>query len=394
MSQINFENVFFDDTDDEAEVNSRDAVGKTGISALVKCTSVIRQLAYGAVPDSLDEYLQISEITSRDCLIAFCNGVMELYDEEFLRRPMQTDVEKLYAFHEEKHGFPGMIGSIDCTKWQWAQFPKAYHAQFRSNNDVNVLRQTPILNDLKVGKAPERVWPPGKHDLRRPSIFNDGGWLGVDVVMGSFSDDQYKCLFWQLGSLETEGMGKVYFSLQCVFCELLFHLKKNLFMYVDHNPRVLVGKKGSLKPASYCTQLYGPIIRGRRFLIIKVERALMLLNEGKWGLKANIGVEERVLLMKSNRTKVQPQRKRVESPRRRGRRRVTNYEILSPSTVWQKCWIEYRSIGGLSSGYIHISDRDWSCQHFKSEHHNHRRCQKSRLSGSMRRMNFDKWGEF
>ncbi|GKA02435.1 hypothetical protein Tco_0675100 [Tanacetum coccineum] len=33
-----------------------DAVGKAGISALVKCTSAIRQLAYAAVPDSLDEY--------------------------------------------------------------------------------------------------------------------------------------------------------------------------------------------------------------------------------------------------------------------------------------------------------------------------------------------------
>ncbi|GJX44972.1 hypothetical protein Tco_0261648 [Tanacetum coccineum] len=123
MSQMNYENLFFDDTDDEAEVNSlvcnflkdvaldiqastptirknqrnhivrdrygacdrllkayfakepfyndylfqgRDAVGKAGISALVKCTSVIRQLAYDAVLDSLDEYLQIGDKTSRD----------------------------------------------------------------------------------------------------------------------------------------------------------------------------------------------------------------------------------------------------------------------------------------------------------------------------------------
>ncbi|GKE20409.1 hypothetical protein Tco_1431921 [Tanacetum coccineum] len=65
-----------------------DAVGKAGISALVKCTSAIRQLAYGAVPDSLDEYLQIDDKTSRDCLMAFCNGGMELHGEEFLRRPM------------------------------------------------------------------------------------------------------------------------------------------------------------------------------------------------------------------------------------------------------------------------------------------------------------------
>ncbi|GJS65816.1 putative nuclease HARBI1 isoform X2 [Tanacetum coccineum] len=36
-----------------------DAVGKAGISTLVKCTFAIRQLAYVAVSDSLDEYLQI-----------------------------------------------------------------------------------------------------------------------------------------------------------------------------------------------------------------------------------------------------------------------------------------------------------------------------------------------
>ncbi|GJS36243.1 RNA-directed DNA polymerase, eukaryota, reverse transcriptase zinc-binding domain protein [Tanacetum coccineum] len=52
-----------------------------------------------------------------------------LYGEEYLRRPTQTDVEKLYAFHENKHGFPGMIGSIDCTKWLWAQCPQAISAQ-------------------------------------------------------------------------------------------------------------------------------------------------------------------------------------------------------------------------------------------------------------------------
>ncbi|GJU34391.1 ALP1-like protein isoform X1 [Tanacetum coccineum] len=111
---------------------------------------------------------------------------IRLYGEVFLRRPTQTDVEKLYAFHEEKHGFPGMIGSIDCTKWLWAQCPAAYRAQFSrgdsgsepfvlleavasqdlwilhaffgvagSNNDVNVLHQSTVLNDLKVGKALE-----------------------------------------------------------------------------------------------------------------------------------------------------------------------------------------------------------------------------------------------
>ncbi|GKA01711.1 hypothetical protein Tco_0674376, partial [Tanacetum coccineum] len=42
-----------------------DCTGKLGISPLIKCTSAIRQLAYGIVPDTLDEYLQMGHTTSR-----------------------------------------------------------------------------------------------------------------------------------------------------------------------------------------------------------------------------------------------------------------------------------------------------------------------------------------
>ncbi|GKD25781.1 protein translocase subunit SecA2, chloroplastic isoform X1 [Tanacetum coccineum] len=77
-----------------------DAVGKAGISALVKCTSAIRQLAYAVVPDSLDEYLQIGEKTSRDCLMHFCNGVIEIYPEwavlmKSISQPESNDVKRI-----------------------------------------------------------------------------------------------------------------------------------------------------------------------------------------------------------------------------------------------------------------------------------------------------------
>ncbi|GJX63496.1 hypothetical protein Tco_0296396 [Tanacetum coccineum] len=38
----------------------------------MKCTSAIRQIAYGAVPDSLDENLQMGATTARDSLRIFC----------------------------------------------------------------------------------------------------------------------------------------------------------------------------------------------------------------------------------------------------------------------------------------------------------------------------------
>ncbi|GJY20269.1 kinesin-like protein KIN-5C [Tanacetum coccineum] len=43
-----------------------DVVGRLSIDPILKCTSAIRQLAYGTAPDAFDEYLQIAEL---HCLI-------------------------------------------------------------------------------------------------------------------------------------------------------------------------------------------------------------------------------------------------------------------------------------------------------------------------------------
>ncbi|GKE48034.1 ALP1-like protein [Tanacetum coccineum] len=92
----------------------------------MRCTFAIRQMAYGAVPDSLDEYMQMGATTARDSLRNCCKVIMNLYGEEFLRKPAYTDIEKLYAYRNEKHGFPGMLGSIDYTDWPWANCPVAF----------------------------------------------------------------------------------------------------------------------------------------------------------------------------------------------------------------------------------------------------------------------------
>nr|GEY36053.1 putative nuclease HARBI1 [Tanacetum cinerariifolium] len=78
---------------------TNDCAGRLGISSLMKCTFAIRQMAYGAVPDALDEYLQIGATTAPKSLQLFCKAIMELYGEEFLRKPTYTDMEKLYAYH-------------------------------------------------------------------------------------------------------------------------------------------------------------------------------------------------------------------------------------------------------------------------------------------------------
>ncbi|GKA38760.1 RNA-directed DNA polymerase, eukaryota [Tanacetum coccineum] len=109
-----------------------DAIGRNSIGPILKCTSAIRQMAYGTAPDAFDEYLQIAERTSRECLDHFTKCIHVLYHNNFLRRPTATDIQKTYQLHEEKHGLPGMLGSIDCMHWDWKKkLPKGLHGQFK-----------------------------------------------------------------------------------------------------------------------------------------------------------------------------------------------------------------------------------------------------------------------
>nr|GFA55644.1 hypothetical protein [Tanacetum cinerariifolium] len=110
--------------------NNNDCTGREGISPLIKCTFAIRQLPYSVNANFLDEYMQISKRSSRMALDDFCEAIMKIYGPEFLRKPTVTHIEKLYRHHEEKHGFSGMLESLDCTDWEWFGCPYAFKGRY------------------------------------------------------------------------------------------------------------------------------------------------------------------------------------------------------------------------------------------------------------------------
>ena len=100
--------------------------------------------------------------------------------------------------HGEQHGFPGMLGSIDCMHWEWKNYPTAWkgayttgyksknptiileavadyrlwiwHAYFGvagSNNDINVLNSLPLFNEQcqGIGPAVSFVANGNRHDM-------------------------------------------------------------------------------------------------------------------------------------------------------------------------------------------------------------------------------------
>ncbi|XP_076904801.1 uncharacterized protein LOC143560373 [Bidens hawaiensis] len=68
--------------------------------------------------------------TGRDSLNHFCRGVISLYKRRYLRRPTMYDIQCIYEMHGERHGFPGMLGSLDCMHVGWAMRPTAWRGQF------------------------------------------------------------------------------------------------------------------------------------------------------------------------------------------------------------------------------------------------------------------------
>ena len=103
----------------------KDALGRRRLSALQKCTAAIRVLAYGYAADAVDEYLRLGATTARLCVEHFVEGIINLFGDEYLRRPTPADLERLLYIGEQR-GFPGMIGSMDCMYWEWRNCPTAW----------------------------------------------------------------------------------------------------------------------------------------------------------------------------------------------------------------------------------------------------------------------------
>ena len=94
-------------------LQKKDGIRRLGLSTLQKCTTVICVLVYGSALDAVDEYLKLSSTTTLLCVENFVEAIINLFGDEYLRRPTPDDLQRLLHIGE-LHGFSRMIGSINC----------------------------------------------------------------------------------------------------------------------------------------------------------------------------------------------------------------------------------------------------------------------------------------
>jgi hypothetical protein len=97
-----------------------DVCGKF-ICPKVKILMALKCLAYGVSPSAFQDYFQMGETTGRECVKRLARVVANdpTFQQDFRRSMNRSDARKLSALHEQKHGFAGMIGSLDCMHTYW-----------------------------------------------------------------------------------------------------------------------------------------------------------------------------------------------------------------------------------------------------------------------------------
>ncbi|XP_068307433.1 uncharacterized protein [Pyrus communis] len=155
----------------------------TLVSHLNRRLLSLQIIAYGSPVDSMDETHGMSESTCLDILAEFCDTIVQLYKDEYLRKPNQEDLGQLLR-KVENCGFSGMIGSLDCMHWDWKNCPTgwqggfcersrkptvvleaialydtwiwhAFYGVLGSQNDITILGCSALFNTLTEVQAPQ-----------------------------------------------------------------------------------------------------------------------------------------------------------------------------------------------------------------------------------------------
>lgn len=94
----------------------------------------------------MDEKLGMAKSTIQESMERFYKAVIECFESEYLRSPNDDDVRRVLQ-RSEQRGFPGMLGSMDCSKWKWKACPTAWQGQYRGKEKVSTVTLEAIADE-------------------------------------------------------------------------------------------------------------------------------------------------------------------------------------------------------------------------------------------------------
>ena len=199
----------------------RDCTGKLGLSPYQKITASLRMLVYGVSADSIDDKIGIAESTTLQSMERFCDAIKTCFGREYMRAPSDEDMKRI-MIQSAARGFPGMLGSIDCSKWKWSNCPTAWQGEYRGKektsavtleaiadqslwiwhaffgmpgclNDINVVEASPLLDKIANGEYP----PPCEYKINgvrrnKPYWLTDGIYPDWPVFIDSIMNPSTK----------------------------------------------------------------------------------------------------------------------------------------------------------------------------------------------------------
>ncbi|XP_076913450.1 uncharacterized protein LOC143572081 [Bidens hawaiensis] len=156
-----------------------DARGRVGFSTLQKCTAAIRYMAYGTASDMFDEYLKMSGRHIRSCVYKFSKAIVLLYRSRYLCKPTASE------FARGDHPYPSIILEAVASQDLW--FWHAFFGVAGSNNDINVLEQSPVFDDWINETAPDSSFELRGTLYKRGYYLADGIYPDYSTIVKSLS---------------------------------------------------------------------------------------------------------------------------------------------------------------------------------------------------------------
>jgi len=126
------------------------ATGRPQAHPLPTVVAAFRVIAYGEAPDRSDDYVRLSAST----IAMSVRGLLHLNVDElgtaYLRPPTPAELERILESNAQR-GLSECKGSLDCSHWEWANFPRAFAGIYQNRNiKRSVVMETVFDEDLWI----------------------------------------------------------------------------------------------------------------------------------------------------------------------------------------------------------------------------------------------------